>query len=121
MIARCLAAGLPEPTFEQRSGQFVTTVWRDWLIEAVMDDLGLNERQKKAMVLFRQVPNITNTAYQEATGASRATAKRDLDELIDKGILTLEGRGCGAHYTKMKKGLKNGSNGSSGIWSKNGS
>ena len=80
-----------------------------------MDDLGLNERQKKAMVLFRQVLSITNTAYQEATGASRATAKRDLDELVSKGVLTLEGHGRGAHYTKMKKRLKNGSNGSSGV------
>lgn len=65
------------------------------------------------MVLFRQLLSITNTAYQEATGASRATTKRDLDELVNKGVLTLEGHGRGAHYTKMKKRLKNGSNGSS--------
>jgi len=115
MIARCRAAGLPDPAFEQRSGQFVTTVWREWLTDAVMDDLELNERQKKAMVLFRQVMSITNTAYQEATGASRATAKRDLDELVVKGVLMLKGHGRGAHYTKIKKGLRNGSNGSSGV------
>jgi len=38
--------------------------------------------------------------------------KSDLDELVSKGVLTLEGRGRGAHYTKMKKRLINGSNGS---------
>ncbi len=115
VISLCREAGLPEPEFRQEGGQFVQTVWRDWLTDTVMDDLGLNERQKKSVPLLRQVQSITNTAYQKATGASRATAKRDLDELVDKGVLTLEGHGRGAHYTKMKKWPKNDSNGSSGV------
>ena len=31
MIELCREAGLPEPQFEQRSGFFVVTLWRDWL------------------------------------------------------------------------------------------
>jgi len=50
-----------------------------------MDDLGLNERHKKVMVLFRQELSVANSAYQEATGASRATAKRDLNNWSAKG------------------------------------
>lgn len=42
LIARCRAVGLPEPAFEQRARQFVTTVWRDWLTNAVMNELGLS-------------------------------------------------------------------------------
>lgn len=40
MIADCLQAGLPEPSFEQHGPHFVVTLWRDWLTKAVMDQLG---------------------------------------------------------------------------------
>jgi predicted HTH transcriptional regulator len=44
MIERCREAGLPVPDFEERAGQFVTTIWRDWLTAEVMVELGLSER-----------------------------------------------------------------------------
>jgi ATP-dependent DNA helicase RecG len=113
MIARCQQAGLPEPTFEQRAGQFVVTIWRDWLTEAVKERLGLNERQRKALIVAKTAGRLTNTTYQDATGASRATAKRDLEELVAKGVLLRSGRGRGASYVISTKRLKNGSNGSS--------
>jgi ATP-dependent DNA helicase RecG len=112
MIARCQQAGLPEPTFEQRGGQFVVTIWRDWLTEAVKERLGLNERQRKALILAKTAGRLTNTTYQDATGASRATAKRDLEELVAKGVLLRSGRGRGASYIISTKRLQNGSNGS---------
>lgn len=115
MIASCRALGSPDPVLKQRLGP----LWRDWLKGPVTDGLGLNERQNKAMVLFRQVLSITNAAYQEVTGASRATAKHDLDELISKGVLMLEGHGGGARYTKMNNWLINGSNGSVAISPRN--
>lgn len=46
MIALCREAGLPEPDFEQRGDQFVVTLWRDWLTEALLAALVVNERQK---------------------------------------------------------------------------
>ena len=51
MIARCREAGLPEPDFEQRGGEFVVTLWRDWLTAEVLDRLGLTERQRTAVTL----------------------------------------------------------------------
>ena len=36
MIELCRDAGLPEPQFEQRSGSFVITLWRDWLTMEVL-------------------------------------------------------------------------------------
>jgi len=113
MIALCREAGLPEPEFCQDGGQFVQVIWRDWLTGAVMDELGLNERQKKALALLRQKESLTNADYQGVTGSSRATAKRDLEELVNKKVLIMEGRGRGVHYKKTKKRLRNGSNGSS--------
>jgi ATP-dependent DNA helicase RecG len=107
MIARCRDAGLPEPVFEQRAGQFVTTVWRDWLTDAVMDELGLNEGQKKAVAFVKLHRQISNTAYQGLAGGSRRTALRELDSLVRKEVLELRGRGRGAHYVLAKKCVNN--------------
>ena len=60
MIADCRKAGLPEPDFEQRGPYFVVTVWRDWLTEEVIAALGLNDRQKKAILYIKQNGSITN-------------------------------------------------------------
>jgi len=43
MIARCREACLPEPECRQDGGQFVMTLWRDWLTEVVITELRLTE------------------------------------------------------------------------------
>ncbi|HRT93992.1 MAG TPA: ATP-binding protein [Planctomycetota bacterium] len=98
MIARCQQAGLPAPDFEQRAGQFVTTIWRHWLTGPVLATLGLNERQKKAVAYVKVERRITNAVYQRLTGAIRRTALRDLDDLVRKGVLEPRGVKRGAHY-----------------------
>lgn len=113
MIKRCREAGLPSPDFEERAGQFVTTLWRDWLTADVIESLELNHRQQKVIKFIRQERRLTNIKYQEITGMSRATAKRDLEELVDKGVLARMGAGRGAFYQVPNKRLTNGSNGSS--------
>lgn len=99
--------GLPEPQFEQRAGEFVTTIWRDWLTEKVMAGLQLTERQKKAALLVKTSKRITNATYQQATGASRPTAIRDLADLVAKGVFTRHGAGRSAYYTLTPKRLIN--------------
>jgi ATP-dependent DNA helicase RecG len=121
MIQLCADAGLPEPEFRGEGERFVTVVWRDWLTNPVMDELGLNDRQKAAMTVLRRDRKITNSEYQSVTGTSRATAKRDIEDLVAKGVLVLCGRGRGAHYETPRKRLTNGSNGSESGRSKNGS
>lgn len=102
MIADCLDAGLPEPDFEQRGPHFVTTIWRDWLTDDVLTGLGLNERQRIGMALLRADGRITSGQYQEKTGVSRQTATRDLDELVQKGILLRHGERKATFYTKAR-------------------
>jgi len=121
MIELCRETGLPEPDFRQTRGAFVITPWRDWLTENLIKSLGLNDRQQKAMKMIREQRRVTNIQYQETTGVSRATAKRDLESLVSKGILTLVGAGRGAYYQVPKKRLINGSNGSFGGEGGNGS
>lgn len=91
MIELCLEAGLPEPEFEQRSGSFVITIWRDWLIAEVMPQLNLSERQRQALAIVKSQGKITNRQYREQTGVTIRTASRDLDDLVNKGVLIKKG------------------------------
>lgn len=112
MIELCLEAQLPEPDFELRAGSFVITLWRDWLTDEVLAALSLNARQTKALPVIRQQRHLTNSEYQTITGATRPTAKRDLEDLVKKGVVAPKGSGRGAHYEFLKKRLINGSIGS---------
>ena len=110
MIARCRGAGVPEPEFRQDSGQFVQTLWRDWLTQKAIEQLGLNERQRQVVGLVRGRGRVTNMDYQDAYGVSKPTATRDLEELWRKGVLVKVGRtGKGTHYILNLKGLTKGS------------
>jgi len=82
MIRLCAEAGLPEPQFRSEGDQFVATIWRDWLTDEVINELGLNERQVKAIQLVKEEGRITNKMYREAFGITDRTALRDLKELV---------------------------------------
>jgi len=68
MIFCCREAGLPEPDFEQRAGQWVVTIWRDWLTEEVMKSMCLSEKQRLALVFVKTNGRITNKDYRGLTG-----------------------------------------------------
>ncbi|HXU32092.1 MAG TPA: DUF4062 domain-containing protein [Thermoanaerobaculia bacterium] len=121
MIIRCREVGLSEPEFRQDGGQFVMTLWRDWLTADFLSTLGLNERERKAVDFIQQARRMTNQQYQETTGASRTTAKRDLEDLVAKGLVVLVGTGRTAHYRIAGKRPRNGPNGPTGGGSGNGS
>ncbi len=110
MISECHAVGLPEPTFEQNGAHFVTTIWRDWLTDAVMDELGLNERQRRAVLHIKQHGAITNAQYQVIADCSPRSALRGLATLVDAGIVLLNGRGRGAVYEYVRKRARNAPN-----------
>jgi ATP-dependent DNA helicase RecG len=104
MIDRCRSAALPEPDFEQRAGQWVVTLWRDWLTADVLAGLGLNERQIKAVAHVKVHGRITNKEYQGLTGLTNRTVLRELKDLLDKGVLERIGEtGRGTYYVLTKK------------------
>lgn len=104
MIRESVGHGLSEPGFALRPGEFVATVWRDWLTAETVAALRLNERQLKAVAQMRALGRLTNREYRVLTGASERTAVRDLVELIDKGLLTRRGEtGRAAHYAFAPK------------------
>ena len=55
-------------------------------------------------VIARLMPSrgITNAVYQKLTGGSRRTALRELDALVQFGILDPKGKGRGAYYALGK-------------------
>jgi Predicted transcriptional regulator containing an HTH domain and an uncharacterized domain shared with the mammalian protein Schlafen len=59
----------------------------------------LNERQIKAVLYAKEKGKITNSEYQKINNCSRATANRDLTELVQKDILLFNDvAGAGANY-----------------------
>ena len=104
MIERCGKAGLPSPDFEERAGQFVTTLWRDWLTPAVMDNLGLTHRQKESVAYAKTHESISNSQYQDIAKVSERTALRDLRHLVKIGVIEkIGGTGRAAHYIVARK------------------
>jgi len=59
----------------------------------------LNERQQQALDHVKQQGRITNREYQEIAGVSQKQAVRDLNDLIDKDLLTRIGQGRSTRYT----------------------
>jgi predicted HTH transcriptional regulator len=103
MVRECRAHDLPEPDFLQQSGEFVTTLWRDWLTERVMTELCLSERQLKALAHVKTHRRITNSEYRNLASVTSKTAARDLEELVEKGVIERLGERRGAHYVLRRK------------------
>jgi ATP-dependent DNA helicase RecG len=103
MIDDCRKASLPAPDFEQRGSHFVVTLWRDWLTENIVNLLKLNDRQISGLNLLKMGRKLTTMEYQEAVGCARRTAARDLDDLLEKGVIMRKGAGRGAHYVLNRK------------------
>jgi predicted HTH transcriptional regulator len=104
MIRESVEHALPEPDFEQRGGEFVATVWRDWVTEKVLAASNLSERQRRAIGHVKTAGRIANRDYQELTGSPARTATRDLGDLVRKGLLRKAAEtGRGTHYVLAAK------------------
>lgn len=107
MIDLCAEAGLPEPTFELRSGSFVLTLWRNRFTPTILAQLRLNARQLDAVAYMKTHASLANTEYQARFEASKRTASRDLDDLVRKGVFEKLGTtGKGVRYVLTKGATK---------------
>jgi len=115
IIDSCLKQGLSEPKFEEYQG-FRVIFRKDIYTEEYLKNLGLNERQIKAVIFVKREGKITNKKYQEINSVSRQTATRELSHLAQKGIFKQVGvTGKGTYYTLVQtphKRLINASKGS---------
>ena len=98
IIDTCKQAELPEPEMKELDGGFIITLFKDNLTSELLANLGLNERQIKAVLFVKEKGKITNSEYQTLNEVSDRTALRDIEELTEKGILIKEGEKKGTYY-----------------------
>ena len=94
IINTCKNETIPEPEFIEEYGGFSVKYKKEFS--------ELNERQNKALQIIREKGIVTNSEYQEITGATRETSKRDLALLLKLGLLTKVGDGKTTKYTTEK-------------------
>lgn len=108
MLRQMAAAGLPQPEFRETAAGFLVTlrgqIGDDRADVAAVDTsewrrLGLNERQIAALVHLAEQRRITNSDVQElAPDVSAETIRRDLADLVERGLLLKVGEKRGAYY-----------------------
>jgi len=99
IIRWCKEWKLPEPEFGINATSIFIKIRKDILTEDYLKQLGLNERQIKAVMYVKKAGKITNKEYQELYKVSKRTATNDLDSLVQKDIFEKIGtRGKGTFY-----------------------
>lgn len=99
IVEKCLEQGLPEPDFREEFGVVTVQFYRDKWNEKNLKELGLNERQIKAVMYVKEKGKITNRECKKICNASERTATRDLSSLVSREILEQIGiTGKGTEY-----------------------
>ncbi|MBA3045719.1 MAG: helix-turn-helix domain-containing protein [Candidatus Thermoplasmatota archaeon] len=104
ILEECEKAGMPEPEFKETGTCFIIIFRKDIYTEKYLRDLGLNERQVKAVIYVKARGKITNKNYREINDISRQMATIDLSVLVDKGIfirIGKAGKGIAYQLTKL--------------------
>ena len=84
IVDECKKAGLPEPDIEINSGGISVTIFKNIYSEKQLKNKGLSERQIKVIDFLKENSVMTNKVYQELFKVSKATATRDLTDLVEK-------------------------------------
>ena len=104
ILDECRNAGLPEPEWREDQGALWLTFRKDIWTEEYLKSLGLNERQIKAVLWVKEKGSITNREYRELTGLSDEGARRDLNALVERGVLQRKGKGRNVCYVRARVG-----------------
>ena len=83
MMTLCKEAGLPEPEYRYDAGGYWVVFRKDIYTEQYLKNLGLNERQIKAVMYVKRNGKITNKVYQQINNISKRTATNELKSLVD--------------------------------------
>lgn len=91
MMNYCLEAKIPVPNYSFEGSDFLVEFRKDIYHEEYLLDLGLNERQIKALLFFKSLKVITNSEYQAKFEISERTARYDLANLVERKLLSKSG------------------------------
>ena len=98
IVDSCKAAGLPTPILEENGGGFIVRLFKNRFSAEQLQQLGLNERQIKAVLYVKEKGKITNGEYQTINEISDRTSSRELENLKQMNILKKVGNKKGAYY-----------------------
>ena len=100
IIEKCIEVGLPSPLYHYDGSDFSVEFRKDIYHTEYLETLNLNERQIKAILYVKEDKKLTNSEYQRINNVSKATATRDLTELVTKhNLLERTGEiGAGTSY-----------------------
>jgi DNA-binding NtrC family response regulator/GGDEF domain-containing protein len=59
---------------------------------------GISDRQRRLLALLSEREWVTNADYCELAGVSQRTGLRDIQELLERGVIVMEGKRRGARY-----------------------
>ncbi|MDW7776259.1 MAG: helix-turn-helix domain-containing protein [Methanosarcinales archaeon] len=103
IIEWCIDWGLPEPEFELKETSFVVTFRKSGLTDAYLEQLGLNERQKKAITHLKEHGKIDRKTYITICNVEKTLAHEELADMVNKELLDILGKGRGAYYILRTK------------------
>jgi ATP-dependent DNA helicase RecG len=100
MIEEMAQAGHPPPTFDATPYSFTVTLRSERERQATPKwSRSMNERQARALTFVRENGSISSREYQRlVTDVSAETLRRDLADLVSRGILLKIGSKKGTHY-----------------------
>ena len=99
IVELCRRQGLPELDFRSKKGRFEVIFYKDPYTEERLREMGLNERQVKAVLWVKERGQIALSAFKSLVPeVSEKTLYRDLQDLVGKGILKRIGEKKGSHY-----------------------
>ncbi len=100
IINLCKGWELPEPEFGINATSIFVRIRKDILTEEYLKEIGLNERQIKAVMYVKKEGKITNKEYQNVTGIKERLTTIELNYLVEKNVLQKFGTtGRGTYYT----------------------
>ncbi len=98
MINSLNDAGLPKPEFKEEAAGFSLFMWQMPSKEDLKEE-GLKNRQQKAIDYLLIEGKITNREYRELNpGTDPATATKELQDLVNKGITLSKGKLKSTYY-----------------------
>ena len=99
----CRKQGLPEPDFKEEFGGFSVYFHKDIYTEENLKNMGLSERQIKAVLYVKEKGKITNREYQKIANVKERLSTMELNDLVSKKILQKFGTtGRGTYYATLK-------------------
>jgi len=92
-------AGLPEPEFKEEFGGFSVYFYKDIYTEENLRKIGLSDRQITALKFVKEHKNINLSSFKALVpDVSEKTLYRDLQELVNRGLLKELGEKKGRKY-----------------------